>query len=322
VATLSRPVGDGSVTFTMLHPAAGAVYSCTPVRGGCAMTWSAPRAGSITIAARWSGDRAYKPATATLTVRVRGASYTYSAAWQGKPIGPLTRLVPAVDVPRLPGAHRAGQLKGFRTDDPAYRCLDGHSLAVYTAPRAYPDDDVAYGEGIGSHCPPGAWLFAQGASVSASARHPLTGRPGGDLTVRGTFPATRPDGAVVRFYAGGRLVATAPVRSWSSQAVTARVPAGLDTGGYTARVWWYDRLTGASIQTGCRALCPTGTCRTGLPARPTVAPRVCVVGTARVGSGPGWPVSSIEVGRPSRGEGWTDPCTTSGARPARSGAVA
>lgn len=73
---------------------------------------------------------------------------------------------------------------------------------------------------------------------------------------------------------------------------------------------------------GCRALCPTETCRTGLPACPNLVPWVCVVGTAPVDDGTGLPLSVIEADRPYRGKERTDPRTTSGARLARSGAVA
>jgi len=38
VGTLSRPVGDGAITFSLRRPTAtGALYSCTPAHGRCAM---------------------------------------------------------------------------------------------------------------------------------------------------------------------------------------------------------------------------------------------------------------------------------------------
>ncbi len=143
VDTLSRPVGDGTITFSLRRPTAtGALYSCAPVHGRCVMAWAAHNAGAI--AAHWSGDRHYRSADATLTIAVSRAAYSDSGTWQGRRVGPLTRVAPAVNVPRLPGAARAGQLTRFHSDDPAYRCLDGKSRAVYIAPRAYPDDYVAY----------------------------------------------------------------------------------------------------------------------------------------------------------------------------------
>jgi len=264
VATLSRPVSDGRVTFTMRQPAAGVVYTCAPVHGRCAMTWSAPRAGAVTVAAGWSGDRHYKAASATLTIAVARPRYSYDGVWQGQRVGPLTRLAPAIDVSRLPDAARAGLLTRFHTDDPDYACLNGQSLAVYTAPRAYPGDDIAYAPAHGTGCAAGTWLFAQGAGVSA--RRTLSGAAGHDITVQGAFPASRPADAVVQFYQDGQLVATAPVRSWSSHAVTARVPTSLDAGAYTARVNWYDRLTGATVRSGALQV------RVSVPRQPSPTP--------------------------------------------------
>lgn len=109
------------------------------------------------------------------------AAYSDSGTWQSQRVGPLTRVTLAVDVPRLPGAARAGQLTRFHSDDPAYRCLDGKSRAVYTAPRAYPDDYVAYSEGRGSGCAAGTWLYPQGAGVST--RHALSGEASRDIVV-------------------------------------------------------------------------------------------------------------------------------------------
>ncbi len=38
VGTLSRPVGDGAITFSLRRPTTtGALYSCTPAHGRCAM---------------------------------------------------------------------------------------------------------------------------------------------------------------------------------------------------------------------------------------------------------------------------------------------
>jgi len=248
MATLSRPVGDGAITFSLRRPTAtGALYSCTPVHGRCAMAWSAHNAGAVAIAAHWSGDRHYRSADATLTITVSRAVYSDSGTWQGQRVGPLTRVAPAVDVPRLPGAARAGYLTRFHSDDPAYRCLDGKSLAVYTAPHAYPDDYVAYSKGRGSGCAAGTWLYPKEAGVST--RHALSGEAGRDIVVPGSFPASRPAGAVAQLYDhGGSLVATASAPAWSSRAVTARVPASLAAGAYTLRVSWYDRLTGTAVR--------------------------------------------------------------------------
>ena len=66
-ASLSRPVADGRLVFTMRPSAlAGPVYSCTPLRGACTMTWSTRAVGSVTITARWSGDSRYGAATAAM----------------------------------------------------------------------------------------------------------------------------------------------------------------------------------------------------------------------------------------------------------------
>ena len=248
-AALSQPVADGRLIFMAPSSAVdGPVSSCTPVRGACAMTWSTRAVGSVTITARWSGDSHYAPAAATLTVGVRSPSYTYSGTWQGRRVGPLTHVVPSVA--RLTGARLAGQLSRFQTADPAYACLRGKTLSLYSGSHEFSDDDVAQAQGHGAHCSSGTWLLPQ--APTALPRRLVIETAGATLTLHGSFPASRPDNATVQFYADGALIAhtpvlSTPVLSWSSRALTARIPASLDGGSYTVRVSWYDLPTGAAI---------------------------------------------------------------------------
>src|SRR5437763_5010282 len=71
-ASLNRPVNSGRIILTLLRPApAFALYSCTPIRGRCTMAWSRRTPGSVTIAARWSGDHQFGPAGASLSMTIR-----------------------------------------------------------------------------------------------------------------------------------------------------------------------------------------------------------------------------------------------------------
>ncbi len=247
-ATLGHPLNDGRVTITWRPTVPGlSSFSCTPVHGRCVVTWSTRDAGQVTAEAHWSGNRDYKPASATLYVTVARARYTYYGMWGGDRVGPLTSVEPAITVSHLPGAAHAGHLTRFHTDDPNYRCLNGRSLDVYTAPRAYSDDYVAvYGGERGGHCAAGTWLYPQGPGVSAQGV--ILGKPGGVITVHGSFPSTRPDDPMVQLFDQGQLVATVSVLSWSAHAVTVHAPTHLSGGAYTLHVSWYDRLTGTTVR--------------------------------------------------------------------------
>jgi len=282
-ASLARPIGDGRITVTLRRAGASIVLaSCAPTRGRCDAAWSTGTIGKVTIATRWTGDRRYAPATAALTIDVRPARYTYRGTWQGAPVGPLTRI-PANDA-ALAGATLAGRLRAFRTDDPAYTCLNGRALDVYTA-HAFPGDYVAHSAARGTTCPAGTWLFPQ--QLALTSVRPASGAPGTTVTLRGALTSAEPDAALVPFFAHGTLRGTAAVLSWNSHTATARVPAGLHAGAYTVRIDGYDRLTGATLHSNIIAfkvtapappLAPTAVSTQPVPRPATITP---VVSTAQ-----------------------------------------
>ena len=77
------------------------------------MAWSRRTPGAVTIAARWSGDHQYGPAGAALTLTLHHARYTYTGTWQGRPLGPLTHVVPPGALTHLAHTPLAGQLHHF-----------------------------------------------------------------------------------------------------------------------------------------------------------------------------------------------------------------
>ena len=282
-ASLARPIGDGRITVTLRRAGASiALASCAPTHGRCDVAWSTGTIGKVTIAARWTGDRRYAPSTAVLTIDVRPARYTYRGTWQGAPVGPLTR-VPASDA-ALAGATLAGRLRAFHTDDPAYTCLNGRALDVYTA-HAFPGDYVAHSGVRGTTCPAGTWLFPQ--QLALTSVRPASGAPGTTVTLRGALTSSEPDAALVPFFAHGTLRGTAAVLSWNSHTATARVPAGLHAGAYTVRIDGYDRLTGATLHSNIIAFtvtapapppAPTAVSTQPVPRPATITP---VVSTAQ-----------------------------------------
>jgi len=253
-ATLSRPVGDGAISFTVTvrRPTQTvALYSCTPARGRCGATWSARAAGSVTMTARWSGDRRYGPVTTTRTIVVGAASSIDTGTWHGVGIGPLTRVLPAVAVERLPDATLAGQLSRFHTTNRTSACLNQQTLPVFTAPREFPGDDVVYVKGQGARCPAGTWLFPQGVVLAAT--RPLVAAADALFVLRGAFPGPRPYAPTVQFIARGAPRATGPVIVWGSRAIIVRAPRHLTAGASCAVVVsWYDRLTGATVSSSLR----------------------------------------------------------------------
>src|SRR5438477_577886 len=90
-------------------------------------------------------------------------------ATHGGTAAPLTRplvqgqkhLAPPVALTHLAHAALSGRLHHFRTNDPAYTCLNGQALDVVRAPQEFPDDYVVYRRGQGARCPTGTWLYPQ-----------------------------------------------------------------------------------------------------------------------------------------------------------------
>jgi hypothetical protein len=241
VASLNQPVTSGRITFTLLRPGpAVTLDACAPVAGRCSMTWSRRTAGSVTMVASWSGDRQYRPAAALLTIPIRRAPYTYTGTWHGTPVGPGGAAV------HLSHATLVGQLRAYQTADPTYTCLNGQGINVYTAPRQFPGDYVVPTPGRGVRCPAGTWLFSQKPTVSPV--RPQVGAPGTMVLVRGSFPTLPLANASVSFYSVGRVASVVPVVSWGSTTLGVLMPPHLGAVVSALQVGWYDRLTGAVVQ--------------------------------------------------------------------------
>jgi len=248
-AVLTRPIGDGTITFSLL--AAGNVplplYRCTPRRGACAMLWSTRVRGRITLTAHWSGDRRYRPAQTTLTLAVRPARYVASGLLGRQSVGPLTQVRPTPRVDHLGDAVRTSLLlRSFRTGDPRYRCLRGATLAVYTAARTFPGEVVIYTRGRGSRCPAGAWLTPIRPTIAGGRT--TSGAVGDVITLRGSFPGAEPESVTAPFRgAAGSIAEDGFVLSWSRSAVRIGVPVELSRASYIVGLRWHDRLTGATV---------------------------------------------------------------------------
>jgi hypothetical protein len=85
------------------------------------------------------------------------ASYTYSGSWGGN-VTTLTHVT-NVTVEGLPDARLAGTITNFQTTDPAYSCLNGSSLNVWTAQNEFPNEFVVHNGDQGSQCAYGTWTF-------------------------------------------------------------------------------------------------------------------------------------------------------------------
>jgi hypothetical protein len=84
---------------------------------------------------------------ANLTCSPVNPSYTGTYSSQ---LYSLTKIADQ-NVPALPGAKTVGTLTGFQTADPAYTCLNGGDLNVYTA-SAYPNEYLASNYGQSGQC--------------------------------------------------------------------------------------------------------------------------------------------------------------------------
>jgi phospholipase C len=81
----------------------------------------------------------------------------YSADWRET----STRLnpTPYVDVGIVPDAEKVGDAGSFVTNDPAFHCLDGASLPVWSLPAEFPQQ-LLVEHPRGGGCPAGSWLFS------------------------------------------------------------------------------------------------------------------------------------------------------------------
>jgi hypothetical protein len=106
--------------------------------------WSAPKEfpGELVV---HNGDQGSQPVYGTWVY-----TPSYSAEWNGK-VEHLS-LVPNESVEALPDAVLQGQVTGFATTNPYYRCLAGASLDTWTAPAEFPGELVVHNGDQGSQC--------------------------------------------------------------------------------------------------------------------------------------------------------------------------
>ena len=170
IATLSKPIGDGRVRFAVRRGTrAQELAACTPMRGTCGMFWSLRAIGSVTIIARWTGDRRYLATATSIALPAVRRTWAYRGIWRGKPVARLVLVVPSIVMRNLRDHAQTGRTLRFFTGNPAYACLNGRNLPVYTAPREFPRQYVV-SHSIASvpRCATGTWLFPQ-QTVRASA---------------------------------------------------------------------------------------------------------------------------------------------------------
>jgi phospholipase C len=81
----------------------------------------------------------------------------YSGLWQGR----TTTLLqsPPITLSRLPDARTIGKLSHFRTNDPSYRCLNGTTLTISTAPHEFPHTYIVTTPPTKPTCPSATWTF-------------------------------------------------------------------------------------------------------------------------------------------------------------------
>lgn len=84
---------------------------------------------------------------------------TYTGSWQtaGTPLFGQRNIA----IGSYSDAVSQGQLTNFQTDDPTFKCLNGASLNVYTAPTEFPNQFVVNNSQQPSQCAYGTWTLPQ-----------------------------------------------------------------------------------------------------------------------------------------------------------------
>jgi hypothetical protein len=141
-ATLVGTIGD----FQTTDPS----YSC--LNGESINVWTAPKEYPNEYVVH-NGDQGSQCTYGTWTF------YTYTGVWSGSSTG-LTH-VNNVTVEGLPDATLVGTIGNFQTKDPAFSCLNGESINVWTAPNEFPGQYVVHNGDQGSQCTYGTWTFPQ-----------------------------------------------------------------------------------------------------------------------------------------------------------------
>ncbi len=129
-----------------------------------------------------------------------GGIYVYSGLWKGQ----TAQLTPVANrsVENLGDAKLDGQLASFQTDDPAYACLNGQPLNVWTAPKEFPGEYVVRNDGQGTQCAYGTWTIAVGAAKGnlilrvAASPNPVS-TAGQVITITTTLSQPVNDGTVI-----------------------------------------------------------------------------------------------------------------------------
>ncbi len=139
-ATLVGTIGN----FQTKDPA----FSC--LDGESLNVWTAPKEYPNEYVVH-NGDQGAQCTYGTWTF------YTYTGTWKGSSTG-LTHVAQTT-VEGLPDATLVGTIGNFQTKDPAFSCLDGESLNVWTAPKEYPNEYVVHNGDQGTQCTYGNWTF-------------------------------------------------------------------------------------------------------------------------------------------------------------------
>jgi len=85
------------------------------------------------------------------------AAYYSIANWQGKPH--VLNQIPNETVEGYGDASIVGVVTNFQTDNPAFSCLNGSTLNVFTAPAEHGSDLVVHNGLQGPQCTYGTWII-------------------------------------------------------------------------------------------------------------------------------------------------------------------
>lgn len=84
-------------------------------------------------------------------------NHVYTGVWNGQTV--TLHLAPYAPVNQLFGATQIGQITNFQTNDPAYSCLNGTTITLWSSPQFPGGTEVADNGAAGGQCHYGTWLF-------------------------------------------------------------------------------------------------------------------------------------------------------------------